>query len=93
MPHMETTKKQIKELLPEVEFPRRMSTAWCAAAFEELAAAVDFIEAGIDLMTPSQRQVWERYKLQTAQFAEDMLLVEGNLNAAIRRVGLEAPKV
>ncbi len=90
---MDTTKKQISELLPEVEFPRRMSTAWCASAFEELATAVDFIEAGIDLMTPLQRQVWERYKLQTAQFAEDMLLAEGDRNAIIRRLGLEAPKV
>lgn len=90
---METTKKRISDLLPEVARLRRMSTAWCASAFEELAAAVDFIEAGTDQMTPLQRQVWERYKLQTAQFGEDMLLAEGDQNAIIRRLGIEAPNV
>lgn len=87
-----TTKKNISELLPEVEFPRKMSTAWCASAFEELAAAVDFIDLGTDQMTPLQRQVWERYKEQTAQFAEDMLLAEGDPNAVIRRLGLYSRK-
>lgn len=90
---MDTTKKRFGDLLPEVEFPRRISTAWCAIAFEELATAIDFIEAGSDGMTSVQRQVWERYKLQTAQFAEDMLLAEGDRNAIIRRLGLEAPKL
>lgn len=89
---MDATKTQINELLPEVEFPRRMSTAWCASAFEEIATALDFIEAGTALMTPLQREVWERYKLQTAQFAEDMLLAEGDRIAIIRRLGLAAPK-
>ncbi len=89
---MDTTKKRISELLPEVKFPRRISTAWCAAAFEELATAIDFIDAGSDGMTSLQRQVWERYKSQTAQFAEDMLLAEGDRNAIIRRLGLEVSK-
>lgn len=85
---MKTTKEHISELLPEVEDPRKISTAWCAATFEELATAIDFIEAGIAQMTPLQQKVWERYKAQTAQFAEDMLLAEGDQNAIIRRIGL-----
>lgn len=89
---MTTTKKHISELLPEVEFPRKMSTAWCAAAFEELATAVDFIELGTDQMTQLQRQVWSRYKEQTAQFAEDMLLAEGDHKAITRRLGLDSGK-
>ncbi|RMV51068.1 hypothetical protein ALP10_200160 [Pseudomonas syringae pv. helianthi] len=87
-----TTKNNISELLPEVEFPKKMSTAWCAAAFEELATAVDWIELGTDQMTPLQRQVWERYKKQTAQFAEDMLLAEGDRNAIMRRLGFNSRK-
>ncbi|WP_339436819.1 hypothetical protein [Pseudomonas sp. EL_65y_Pfl1_R32] len=86
-------KKHISELLQEVEIPRRMSTAWCAAAFEELATAVDFIELGTDQMTPLQRQVWSRYKEQTAQFSEDMLLAEGDHEAITRRLGLDSGKV
>lgn len=82
-----TIKKNISELLPEVQFPRKMSTAWCASAFEELASAVDFIELGTDQMTPIQLQVWQRFKEQTAQFAEDMLLAEFDRNAIIRRLG------
>ncbi|KPW63141.1 hypothetical protein ALO80_200133 [Pseudomonas caricapapayae] len=80
-------KKNISELLPEVQYPRKVSTAWCASAFEELAAAVEFIELGTAQMTPLQRQVWERYKEQTALFAEDMLLAEFDRNAIIRRLG------
>jgi hypothetical protein len=87
-----TTKKNISELLPEVEFPKKLSTAWCASAFEELAAAIDWIELGTDQMTPLQRQVWERYKKQTAQFAEDMLLAEGDRKAIIRRLGFDSRK-
>jgi len=90
---MTGTKKHISELLQEVEFPRGMSTAWCVAAFEELATAVDFIELGTDQMTPLQRQVWSRYKEQTAQFAEDMLLAEGDHEAITRRLGLDSGKV
>ena len=90
---MTTAKKHISELLPEVEFPRKMSTAWCAAAFEELTTAVDFIELGTDQMTKLQRQVWSRYKEQTAQFAEDMLLAEGDNKAITRRLGLDSGKV
>ncbi|WP_255300968.1 hypothetical protein [Pseudomonas syringae] len=87
-----TTKNNISELLPEVQFPKKISTAWCAEAFEELATAVDWIERGTDQMTPLQRQVWERYKKQTAQFAEDMLLAEGDRNAIIRRLGFDSRK-
>lgn len=88
-----TTKNNISELLPEVQFPKKMSTVWCAEAFEELATAVDRIELGTDQMTPLQRQVWERYKKQTAQFAEHMLLAEGDRNAIIRRLGFDNRKI
>ncbi|MDD1009712.1 hypothetical protein M5G27_19730 [Pseudomonas shahriarae] len=85
---MSTTKIDARVLLPEVVSPRKMSTAWCAVAFEELATAIDFIEAGIEQTTPLQQKVWERYKAQTAQFAHDMLLAEGNLDEITRRLGL-----
>ncbi|CZT26074.1 hypothetical protein PCPL58_p2057 (plasmid) [Pseudomonas cerasi] len=58
----------------------------------QLATALDWIELGTDQMTPLQRQVWERYKKQTAQFAEDMLLAEGDRNAIIRRLGFDSRK-
>lgn len=74
--------------LPEVVNARKMSTAWCAVAFEELAAAIDFIEAGIEQTTPLQQKVWERYKAQTAQFAHDMLLAEGSMEEIAKRLGL-----
>jgi hypothetical protein len=90
---MNTTKKHISEYLPEVNSPRKISTAWCAVAFEELLAAIDFIELGAGQMTPDQKGVWERYKAQTAQFAEDMLLAEGDRGAIVRRLGLDTPKV
>lgn len=77
-------------LLPEVASPQKMSTAWCATAFEELAAAIDFIELGIDEFTPLQRKVWERYKSQTAQFAHDMLLAEGDRSEIERRLGINS---
>ncbi|MCW6054577.1 hypothetical protein [Pseudomonas fragariae (ex Marin et al. 2024)] len=82
-------KKNISELLTEVQFPRKMSTAWCASAFEELSTAVDFIETGANQFTPLQRQVWKRFKQQTAQFAEDMLLADSDENAIARRLGLD----
>ncbi|WP_024677698.1 hypothetical protein [Pseudomonas syringae] len=82
-------KKNISELLTEVQFPRKMSTAWCASAFEELSAAIDFIELGTDKLTALQRQVWKRFKQQTAQFAEDMLLADSDENAIARRLGLD----
>ncbi|UVM50145.1 MULTISPECIES: hypothetical protein [unclassified Pseudomonas] len=85
---MNETKIGKAALLPEVIFPRKMSTAWCAVAFEELATAIDFIEAGIEQTTPLQQKLWERYKAQTAQFAHDMLLAEGNLDEITRRLGL-----
>ncbi|WP_079227350.1 hypothetical protein [Pseudomonas putida] len=77
-------------LLPEVASPRKMSTAWSAAAFEELAAAIEFIELGVDEITPLQRKIWERYKAQTAQFAHDMLLAEGDLSEIERRLGVDS---
>ncbi|WP_117143890.1 hypothetical protein [Pseudomonas amygdali] len=82
-------KKNISELLTEVQFPRKMSTAWCASAFEELSTAVDFIDTGAKQFTPLQRQVWKRFKQQTAQFAEDMLLADSDENAIARRLGLD----
>jgi hypothetical protein len=88
-----STKKHIREYLPEVESPHKISTAWCAAAFEELVAAIDFIELGTGQMTPDQQGVWERYKAQTAQFADDMLLAEGDRSTIRRRLGLDTPKV
>jgi hypothetical protein len=85
---MSETKTDKATLLPEVVFPRKMSTAWCAVAFEELATAIDFIEAGIEQTTPLQQKLWERYKEQTAQFAHDMLLAEGDLDEITTRLGL-----
>lgn len=84
--------EKTSKLLPEIKSPRKMSTAWCALAFEELATALDFIELGTDEINPLQRQVWERYKMQTAQFAEDMLLADGDRNAMIRRLKLDSNK-
>jgi len=86
---MSTIKAEKGALLPEVVSPRKISTAWCAIAFEELATAIDFIEAGIKKTTPLQQKVWERYKAQTAKFAHDMLLAEEDFEEITRRLGLE----
>lgn len=75
--------------LSTVIFPRKMSTAWCLVAFEELEQALQFIEPGIGELTPKQRYLWERYKAMTRQFAHDMLLAEGNSEEIDRRLGLE----
>lgn len=75
-------------ILPAVEGPRKVSTAWCAIAFEELAEAINFIDLGSRDMTPMQREVWERYKQQTVDFAHDMLLAEGDKQEIARRLGI-----
>ncbi|KNX78050.1 hypothetical protein DA83_25195 [Pseudomonas sp. 250J] len=76
-------------LLPTVIFPRKMSTAWCAMAFEELEDALSLMDPGINELNPKQRYLWERYKVMTRQFAHDMLLAEGNSEEIDRRLGLE----
>jgi hypothetical protein len=81
---MTQTNDALCPALPEVISPRKMSTAWCAIAFEELTTTMKFIEAGMDEATSEQKVVWERYKTQTVQFAHDMLLAEGD-RAEIRR--------
>ncbi|MBH3341601.1 hypothetical protein I5L51_21040 [Pseudomonas mendocina] len=80
--------KSIANIFPKIDFPRKMSTAWCSIAFEELASAIDFIELGVEQMNPDQKMVWSRYKAMTAQFADDMLLAEGDRMAIRRRLGL-----
>jgi len=77
-------------LLPAVDDPRKFSTAWCSIAFEELASAIDFIEAGIGKTNELQKRLWERYKAQTAQFAHDMLLADGNKDEIARRLGINS---
>lgn len=79
-----------KELFPEIDSLNKISTAWCAIAFEELSAAICFIDLGTESMNPLQRKIWERYKTQTAQFAEDMLLAEADRGAIVRRINLNA---
>ncbi|MFJ4056798.1 hypothetical protein ACIPZC_25630 [Pseudomonas sp. NPDC089743] len=76
-------------LLPAVVSPRKMSTAWCAIAFEELEEALLLIDPGVGELNPKQRFLWERYKAMTRQFAHDMLLAEGNSEEIDRRLGLE----
>ncbi len=80
--------KCIKDYLAEVDGPRKMTTAVCIGAIEELAPVIDFIDIGAKDMTPEQREIWERYKAQTVQFIDDMLLADGNLPTIRRRLNL-----
>jgi hypothetical protein len=81
--------KEISDYITEVEFPRKQSTAICLIAFEELTEAINFIDLNTEGMTPEQQEIWERYKSQTVQFMDDMLLAEGNRNAIRRRLKLD----
>lgn len=74
--------------MPEIKYPRKGSTAWCAVAFDELAEAMSFIDMGAADMTPMQRELWERYKKQTIDFAHNMLLAEGDREEIARRLGI-----
>lgn len=78
----------IENTMPTVDFPRKVSTAWCAVAFEELASAIGFIDLGTRGMTPMQRELWEKYKKQTVDFAHDMLLAEGDKGEIAQRLGI-----
>ncbi len=78
-----------KQELPAIEFPRKSSTAWAAIAFEEISEAIDFVELGVEAMTPTQKKVWERYKQKTVQFAHDMMLAEGDIKEIRNRLGVK----
>ncbi len=77
-------------ILPEIVGVQKMSTAWCALAFEDITDMMTILEAGTSQMTPVQRRVWERYKEQTRQFAHDMLLAEGHPQEILRRLNLDS---
>lgn len=78
----------LKDYLAEIDGPRKMTTAVCIGAIEELASVIDFIDLGAKDMTPEQREIWGRYKAQTTQFVDDMLLADGNLRTIRRRLNL-----
>jgi hypothetical protein len=75
-------------VLPDIQDIRNVSTAWCAVAFEELNSTIGLIGQGIESMTPMQRTVFERYKVQTKQFGHDMLLAEKHHEEIKRRLEL-----
>lgn len=79
-----------KEELPNIELPKKSSTAWVAIALEEISEAIDFIDLGDDSMTPIQKMIWERYKRSTVQFAHDMLLAEKDINEIKNRLGVKS---
>lgn len=76
-------------LIPDIVDIRKMTTATCAMAFEELNEAVRMIELTTCEMNKRQLELWCRLKVSLVDFSRDMLLAEAHPEEIDRRLGLK----
>lgn len=75
--------------LPLVVSPTKMAEALCNVIFEELEGVFLVADSGVHEFNTLQRQLLERYRATTLQFAHDMLLASGNHMEIARRLNVE----
>ncbi|KES20112.1 MULTISPECIES: hypothetical protein [Pseudomonas] len=78
-----------QNLIPDIIDIRKMTTATCAMAFEELNEAVRTIELTTSEMNKRQLELWTRLKVSLVDFSRDMLLAEAHHEEIDRRLGLK----
>ncbi len=80
-----------KNSIPDIIDIRKMITATCAMAFEELNEAVRMIELTTSEMNKRQLELWCRLKMSLVDFSSDMRLAEAHHEETDRRLSI-SPK-